>query len=189
MGAKSGHHWWHGPASSRHEEWVRALIGIVLMLVVYFIIPFGQHDDPLPLYAAGAIAFVGILGVAFLIGRQILEIFASGGNARLAPLAVLFAAAVLAFAVAFFMLERSDPGQVPGLDTRLDSLYMSMVTLATIGYGDLHPQEQTARGLACFQIAFNLVVVTLAVKTFSFGLQTRMRDRGTEFTPKPGDDE
>lgn len=187
MGAKSRHRWWHGAMESHHGEWIRALGGITLMFVVYFIVPFGQHDDPLPLYVAGSIAFLGIIAVGFLIGKQILEIFASGGSARLAPLAVLFAAAVLAFAAAFFMLERSDPGQVPGLDTRLDALYMSMVTLATIGYGDLHPAEQTARAVSCIQIAFNLVVVTLAVKTFSFGLQTRMRDRVADSSSKPDD--
>jgi hypothetical protein len=147
------------------------------MLLVYFIVPCGQPDDPLPLAVAGLVAFAGALAMAFLIGRQVMEIFVSGGNARLAPLAVLFAAAVVAFAIGFFMLERSDPGQVPDLNTRLDSLYMSMVTVATIGYGDLHPQGQVARALACIQIAFNLVVITVAVKTFSFGLQARMRDR------------
>jgi len=174
MGAQHEHDWRHGPVSSHRAEWTRALCGIVLMLIVYFTVPLGQDDDPLPLFVAGTIAVLGILAVAFLIGRQILEIFASGGYARLAPLAVLFAAAVIAFAAAFFMLERSNPGEVPGLETRLDSLYMSMVSLATIGYGDLHPEGQVARGLSCFQIVFNLVVVTLAVKTFSFGLQARM---------------
>jgi voltage-gated potassium channel len=165
------------PVSSGRPEWLRALIGIALMLLVYFVIPFGQDDDPLPLVVAGLIALVGAMGMAFLIGRQIVEIFASGGNARLAPLAVLFAASVFVFSISFFILERSAPGQVPDLDTRLDSLYMTMVTLATIGYGDLHPEGQMARGLACIQIAFNLVVVTVAVKTFSFGVQSRMQRR------------
>ena len=74
-------------------------------------------------------------------------------------LAVLLVCTVIAFATVYYSLEQSSPGEVAGLDTRLDSLYMTLVTVTTVGYGDVHPAGQTARALACLQLAFNAVFI------------------------------
>lgn len=43
---------------------------------------------------------------------------------------------VLVFATAYQGLAQH-PGELDGIATRLDSLYFTMVTLATVGYGDI----------------------------------------------------
>ena len=54
-----------------------------------------------------------------------------------------------------------------GLDTRTDALYFTVVTLGTVGYGDVHPVGQAARLIATTQIAFDLVFVAALLSVFS----------------------
>jgi hypothetical protein len=59
----------------------------------------------------------------------------------------------LLFGVAFWMLDARHPGSFGGalgdglLDLR-EAIYLSFVTIATLGYGDIVPVSDAARGLA-----------------------------------------
>jgi voltage-gated potassium channel len=72
--------------------------------------------------------------------------------------------------VAVLMSEQFD-----GLETKVDGLYFALVTLTTVGFGDIVPVGQTARAVVTVQVAFDLVVVTTAVSILSRG-----RPRATE---------
>lgn len=50
-------------------------------------------------------------------------------------------------------------GQFEGIENRTDALYFTVVTMATIGYGDIHPVGQAARLVVLVSIAFNAVFV------------------------------
>ena len=54
------------------------------------------------------------------------------------------------FGVLYWVLEQIGPGAFAGADkfTRMSALYFSFVTLATVGYGDIVPRTDVARGLA-----------------------------------------
>ena len=54
------------------------------------------------------------------------------------------------FGVLYWVLEQIGPGTFAGADkfTRMSALYFSFVTLATVGYGDIVPRTDVARGLA-----------------------------------------
>ena len=86
---------------------------------------------------------------------------------------MLLVCTVIAFAAVYYSLEQSSPGEVAGLETRLDSLYMTIVTVTTVGYGDVHPAGQTARALACLQLAFNAVFIGALVRTVGSSLRAR----------------
>ncbi|WKZ31309.1 MAG: potassium channel family protein [Candidatus Dojkabacteria bacterium] len=60
--------------------------------------------------------------------------------------------------------------------TYIQSFYFSVTTLATVGYGDLHPTTEVSRIFTTFYI---LIGVTMAVSSFSF-LGSRRLDRRVE---------
>ena len=60
-----------------------------------------------------------------------------------------------------------DPDQFAQLQTRLDALYFTMATAATVGYGDVHAVGQTARALVLVQMVFNVVFIGTAVALLS----------------------
>jgi hypothetical protein len=71
---------------------------------------------------AAALAALTVCGMALLVARRILKQIEDPRLVDLPTLVVLFMSAVVAFAVVYYALQRSDPGQVSGLRTRLDSL-------------------------------------------------------------------
>jgi hypothetical protein len=77
------------------------------------------------------------------------------------------------FALGYYVLALSTPGQVDGLETRTDALYFTLSTVATVGYGDVHAVGQLARGLVIVQIVFNAVFVAALVTA----LRSRVRSR------------
>ena len=64
-----------------------------------------------------------------------------------------------------------------GLHTRLDSLYFTMTTLTTVGYGDIHATGQTARALVLVQMVFNVVFVAAAATLLSARIREAARER------------
>jgi voltage-gated potassium channel len=152
----------HGTRGRR--EWLRTLLTVGGMIGVYFIAPFGQDDDPLPLAVATTLSIVVALVLAFIIARRIIGVLDGTSSEGIPGLVTILVLVVVVFAAAYFLLARSDPTQVTGLRTRLDSMYFTLTTLVTVGYGDIYPSGQAARALACFQFAFNAILVTGLVR-------------------------
>jgi voltage-gated potassium channel len=166
------------PILSSRREWYSSFGSIALMVGIYFIAPLGMDDDPLPLALAAGLVVGAVLVMAFLIGGQVRRTFVDSTSVKLARLALLLSVTILAFAAGYFILQRSSPGQMVGLETRLDSLYFTLVTLGTIGYGDIHPAGQVARGISCLQIVFNAVYIGALVRVILFQVNARARERG-----------
>ena len=108
---------------------------------------------------------LGLVGTAALVFSQAWAYrqAAGSGTARLRGLLVAVYVAVLFFSTAFYLLERSQPGQFADLQTRVDAVYFALTVLSTVGFGDVHAVGQTARVLVSTQIVFNLLVISLAV--------------------------
>lgn len=53
-----------------------------------------------------------------------------------------------------------------------------MTTLATVGYGDVHPTGQMARVLVTVQMAFNLVFIGALLSVLSDQMRRRVRSGG-----------
>ena len=102
------------------------------------------------------------------------RIWAASGafaRARMSGLLTVVYVVVMFFALTYYLLERADPEQFSGLETRTDALYFTLSTMATVGYGDVHAEGQLARGLASALIVFNVVVVaSLAREHFGRGV-------------------
>jgi voltage-gated potassium channel len=89
-------------------------------------------------------------------------------------LVLLFTLLVLGFAAGYVVLSQR-PGQLAGVDTKIDALYFTLTTLSTVGFGDAHAVGQTARVVVSVQMVFNLVFIAAAVRL----LTSVARERAT----------
>jgi hypothetical protein len=158
---------------SSSKAWLKTAATVAAMVVIYFVIPLNQRDDPLSVAAATTIALIAALLLAFLAASRIRAVLGGDIDEGVHGLVSVFALAVLGFAVGYFLLARSDPGQLAGLNTRLDSLYFTLTTLASIGFGDIHPSGQASRAVACVNILFNVVIVAALARTILGAVRAR----------------
>jgi hypothetical protein len=74
---------------------------------------------------------------------------------------------VLALGVGYHFLSTADSGQFNRALGLLDGVYFSMVTIATLGYGDIHPVLPMSKSLALAEVAvgvwFFITVIPVAV--------------------------
>ncbi|HYF71704.1 MAG TPA: potassium channel family protein, partial [Nocardioides sp.] len=126
-------------------RWLRLAGALALVVGVYFAVPISEGTD------RGGLVRLGLAGtgVALLTALVVWQLRVSERpGRRVDGLLLALVVGVLGFALGYATLEQHDPGQVAGLETRLDALYFTMTTLLTIGYGDVHPAGQAARALA-----------------------------------------
>jgi voltage-gated potassium channel len=158
----------------------RGMLPLVVVTVLYLVLP----EVAVRRSIVVAVAFVlGLAGAIVLIIRQVIAYrsAAASGSARLMGLLVAIYLAVLFFALTYNQLAVADPGEIDGLQTRVDALYFSLTIVSTVGFGDIHAAGQAARAVVSLQMAFNLLVISLAVAA--------VRDAGRPaVAPRPRDD-
>lgn len=138
--------------------WMRPVLSLVGLLIAYYAFPLGLDSVPA---TAVSVSFT-VLGLGLLGWTLVIELMhmRRGGETRSTRvLIMLLILLVMSFSLGFYMLNRVDANQIVGLDTRTDALYFTVVTMATVGYGDVHAEGQLARGLVIGLIVFNIVVV------------------------------
>lgn len=150
---------------------LRFLVAVVLLCVVYFTVPLTREigRSEVAQLAVGALALTLL---AFMVVWEVRQQMADQ-NRTIDRLALAMAVAVMGFALIFYVMAKSDPGQIVGLDTRIDSLYFTMTTLLTIGYGDIHAEGQGARALVLVQMIFNVAILTTAATTLGHQVRSR----------------
>jgi voltage-gated potassium channel len=140
----------------------RAVLVIVATTVFYYAVPVGEVPSNLGIVLSvlGVISGLGV--TVWLALRQVRRLVASDPgdeSVRIEGLLFLVYLVVPLFALGYFGLEKADPSQFDELATKTDSLYFTVSTLATVGFGDVHAAGQLARAVVIIQIAFNLVFV------------------------------
>lgn len=148
---------------------------LVCALVVYYALPLRRPDDP-PELVSGVLFVAGVGGLIWLTVHEVRRFAARLNEARtrvFGLLSVLYIVVVF-FALTYYLMERNDPSQFDGLETRTDALYFSIVTLGTVGYGDVHAAGQEARIAAMVQIVFDLVVIGALFAVASSQIAHRM---------------
>lgn len=154
-------------------EWGRLGMVFVGLLVAYFAVPVETNAPTWRLVLGILLTAVAVVLAGLVIVRQVrFQMSGVGRIVRIQGLLLLLEIVVVAFATAYYMLADSTSNQMAGISTRLDSLYFTIVTMATVGYGDVHAVGQFARGLVTVQIVFNLIFVGALTSL----LTSRMRD-------------
>ncbi|MFC6014215.1 potassium channel family protein [Nocardia lasii] len=143
-------------------------------LLFYYTVPVGWvfDLDTWPGQVVGIVGFfVSVAGLAWLVWVSV-EHFLRSPTAmgeRIDGVLLVLCVVCVVFALVYYRMQQLHPNQFTGLETRTDALYYTLVTLATIGYGDIHAIGQGARIATMVQIVFDLVVLgtLLAIITSS----------------------
>ncbi len=148
-------------------------------LVFFYFVPVDLKSGHPILETLLFIVALGIL--IWLIVRQLVKQMNAGPDpgVRVRSLITLLYPVVVLFAIAYYAIQVHNPGQFDGIVTRTDSLYYTVVTLGTVGYGDVHAVGQLAKIITIIQIAFDLVVIGALIAVASSRFQVVPTRRST----------
>jgi voltage-gated potassium channel len=165
----------HGPhPPHRRWEWVAAAGGLVAMGAGYFTLPLDVFGPDRPVLS-WTIFLCALLLLAGLLLWQVQLVLAESDRGRPAvAITLLICLSLVVFAAAYLALSRQH-GQFSGLHTRTDALYFTVVTMATIGYGDISASGQEARLVVIVQVGYNFVFLAAGASA----LTNRLRGRAT----------
>ena len=149
---------------------------------VYFVLPV---PGPMQQSSWAVMFFLGAAVLGALILLAILRLLRAGEDARIRGLILLLTLTVLFFSWSDASLAKL-PGQFTQLGSKTDSLYFNVSTLATVGFGDVHPVGELARAAVTMQIVFNLVFLGTAVSLIAGFFRTRAQGRIQASRQGPG---
>jgi voltage-gated potassium channel len=159
-------------STRRRRAGVGAAIQVAVLLVAYAVLPF-----------RGEWWWVGaLLGTALLVGiipltvRRVRAVLVSERPLVEAAeaLVVLLTMLLVGFAALYYAMDRLH-GQFSGLDTRLDSMYFTVTTLSTVGFGDITAIGQKSRAAVTAQMLFDLAYVGIAARVLLTAARNRAR--------------
>jgi hypothetical protein len=138
---------------------------LAAVLLLYFAVPLDAHPCVGRLLVELAVTLSALCWVAVVIIREARDQL-SGDEHTLEGrhIALLVEAALLLFSLTYYLLAVRGTNQMVGIDTRLDALYFTAATMATVGYGDVHPVGQLARGVTTANLVFDVVVLAAAAR-------------------------
>ncbi len=172
------------PRDVRRRLMVRSLVRAILLLAVltlaYFELPFTllSRTSHLTAFLVGATVVIAVLAAQF---RHILR----SPYPRLRAVEALMTSGplfIVLFAALHFVIGQLNSASYTQPMTRLDALYFTVATFATVGYGDLSPVSQAARLAALVQMVCGLFLVGVIARLL---LSITQESRG-RLTPGPG---
>ncbi|MEV5281626.1 potassium channel family protein [Streptomyces sp. NPDC051994] len=161
---------------------VRLLLTAAGLLTGYYLLPLTQK----PSGRVIATLIVGLVVVLALFVWQMRSIIRSPTPQLRAvqALATTVQLYLLLFASAYYLLERSDSGSFSGPLTRTASLYFTLVTFSSVGYGDIVARSDTARIITMVQMTCNLILLGVATRIAITAVQSGLRKDGTKHTDR-----
>ncbi|GAA2834531.1 potassium channel family protein [Kitasatospora sp. CM 4170] len=176
------------PPPSRAQIDTRAWLLLVgsstLLMVVYFTIPLRSVGTDHPVL--GWLLFVAALVVlSALLMARMSDVVRGTGRHPGVWLVFLICLSMTIFAATYYVLG-SKPDEFVGLESRLDALYFTIVTMSTVGYGDITPAGQAPRLVVMLQIAYNFVFLAAAAGVLSRQIRTGMETRTRRRHPEDG---
>ncbi|WP_407564671.1 potassium channel family protein [Streptomyces sp. 184] len=146
--------------------WLREVLPVALMVVAYFLLPLHLLGTDRPELSWTLFA-LALGAVTALLLREIRAVLMDVPNARPGvTIPLLMIGSILVFAAAYNAIAR-ESAEFHGLRTRVDALYFTVATVATVGYGDITARGQTARILVMGQITYSFVFLTAAATALS----------------------
>jgi hypothetical protein len=139
----------------------RSLLTPVVALCIYFWTPLDEQNWLLSA-GLGVLATAIVVPYAFWRVGRIRQAVHPLGEA-LAVLSLLVSLVIVGFSGSYYSISLRSGG-FPAIHTRLDALYFTVVTLGTVGYGDIAPVSQGARALVTFQILVNLSLIATLIR-------------------------
>ncbi len=148
-------------------------------LVFYYFVPIDLKSGHPIRETVFFLAAFGLL--IWLIVRQLVKQMNAGPDpgVRVRSLITLLYPVVVLFSLTYYIVQVHNPQQFDGIVTRTDSLYYTVITLGTVGYGDIHAVGQLAKVITIVQVAFDLVVIGALISVASSRFQVVPTRRST----------
>lgn len=158
---------------------ITTLGSLVACLLLYYGVPLGDSGRAWEHILFFGVGFVGLcVLVTFQVRRQLLA--GREPSVRVQSVVGLLSPIIVFFSIAYYLLSLHSDDEFVGIETRTDALYFTVVTLGTVGFGDVHPIGQGARAVTMVQIVFDLMVVGVLVAVATQRLELRAsRHRST----------
>ena len=152
---------------------VRVVTLLVVLGLLYAYAPLGRHLDG-NVVAELAVALVVLLAVTLWEFHNVSR--TSNPEVRaLEAVGVMLPLVLLPFASAYFVLSHELHGSFGTQLTRLDALYFTITTFATVGYGDITAKSEPARAIVTGQMVIDLALIGIIAKAL-FGAAQRRRE-------------
>jgi voltage-gated potassium channel len=146
---------------SRFRGIVRIVVLALVLSALYAIIPLQTE-----LWWLGLLlGLIALLAITPFTVRRATAIATSERPMLAAAEAIVWVVAMLVFGFSsvYLAINRGD-GQFVGLSTKVDAVYFTSTTLATVGFGDIHAAGQTARVAVTLQMVLDLSLLAIAVR-------------------------
>ncbi|WP_326795729.1 ion channel [Streptomyces sp. NBC_01808] len=169
-----------GPERRRDPllAWLREVVPVALMVVAYFLLPLHLLGAERPELSWTLFA-LALSAVTLLLLREIRAVLMEVPRARPGvTIPLLMIASLLVFSAAYNGIAQHS-AEFHGLRTRVDALYFTVATVATVGYGDITARGQTARILVMGQITYSFVFLTAAATALSRRLRRSLGEGRT----------
>jgi hypothetical protein len=134
------------------------------LLVAYALLPLRGRWW----WVGALIGSAAVIALLPLTGRRLRALLASDQPMVdvAEGLVILLGLLVTGFAAIYYAIDRNGT-QFVGLTDRVDSIYFTVTTLATVGFGDISASDDAARIIVTVQMLFDLVYIGLAVRAFA----------------------
>jgi hypothetical protein len=154
---------------------LRSVLAFAVVLGAYFLIPVGERvgdGSAIVRLALGVLLFGGILA------WQVRQIMRSEVPALQAVEALIVAIPtfIVVYASTYVGIEAALPGSFSQPLDKTAALYFTVVTLGTVGFGDITPVSSAARITVSSQIMLDLVLIAVVVRLLT-GAARRSLDR------------
>ena len=141
----------------------RVALAVVALLAVYFLLPLENRDNIGVRLVAAAVGLT-VFGAIFV--RQMRQI----RKARYPVLRAVEAIALVAtlfivvMASIHYSLAAATPSSYSEALNRLDALYFTVTTLATVGYGDITPTSSVTRSVTMVQMVLGVALLGAGIR-------------------------
>ena len=132
----------------------------VAVLVLYFVFPVDADRAPVGVLTGILLSVASLVTVVVIVAGE-----ARGARSGMSGwlLVLVLEVVLVVFSFVYYLVDDKDPEQIVGLVTRLDALYFSTTTTATVGFGDVHAEGQVARGVVTVHMIFNIIFIAAVV--------------------------
>lgn len=172
----------------RPLRYARSFLGIIDLLAIipsYLSIFLGGAQSLLVLRALRLLRIFRIFKLThFLTEMQFLKTAISGSLKKISIFMLLVLSLVIILGSVMYLVENGENGfqSIP------DSIYWAIVTITTVGYGDISPVTPLGKFIASFImfIGYGIIAVPTGIITTEMALAMRNRQEGHETCPGCG---
>ena len=147
----------------RRRRWLlartlaRAVLTAAVLVTLYFLLPL---DGTFQGSALGFLA-LGLAAVLAVVVWQTVAVLRSPypGMQAIEALVASVSTLLVVFAATYYEMGLASTANFTEPLTRVDALYFTVTTFATVGFGDVAPSSQVARILVTAQVVVDLIVL------------------------------